>query len=233
MGVNFIKTNKLEPFLVDNEFEEPILLKCTQFDVLVDCRLGEEVKLYDNAIYNIYYTTNIYKLFEDIVDKPIAEFKYYDTKQLDDRFYTVKKFDFENGDIDLNITFAIKKGRKLKGKVGPNYDNVKDCYLYDFTCQGNNLLHISCKINKNKNVVKFNGNYSIHLVDYYSLNVTTPKETNSFLGTDNVYKKIIYSFIFILLTFVVIFVAYEIYKIRNKDSFSKIKIDERALKDNN
>ena len=233
LGVNFIKTNKLEPFLVDNEYEEPILLKCTQFDVLVDCRLGEEVKLYDNAIYNIYYTTNIYKLFEDIVDKPIAEFKYYDTKQLDDRFYTVKKFDFENGDIDLNITFAIKKGRKLKGKVGPNYDNVKDCYLYDFTCQGNNLLHISCKINKNKNVVKFNGNYSIHLVDYYSLNVTTQKETNSFFGSDNLYKKIIYSFILILFTFVVIFVAYEIYKIRNKNSFTRIKIDERALKDNN
>ena len=233
LGVNFIKTNKLEPFLVDNEYEEPILLKCTQFDVLVDCRLGEEVKLYDNAIYNIYYTTNIYKLFEDIVDKPIAEFKYYDTKQLDDRFYTVKKFDFENGDIDLNITFAIKKGRKLKGKVGPNYDNVKDCYLYDFTCQGNNLLHISCKINKNKNVVKFNGNYSIHLVDYYSLNVTTPKKKNSFFGSDNVYKKIIYSFILILLTFVVIFVVYEIYKIRNKNSFIRIKIDERSLKDNN
>ena len=233
LGVNFIKTNKLEPFLVDNEYEEPILLKCTQFDVLVDCRLGEEVKLYDNAIYNIYYTTNIYKLFEDIVDKPIAEFKYYDTKQLDDRFYTVKKFDFENGDIDLNITFAIKKGRKLKGKVGPNYDNVKDCYLYDFTCPGNNLFHISCKINKNKNVVKFNGNYSIHLVDYYSLNVTTQKETNSFFGSDNLYKKIIYSFILILFTFVVIFVAYEIYKIRNKNSFTRIKIDERALKDNN
>ena len=46
---------------------------------------------------------------------PIGEFKYLDTKQLDDRFYKVKKFDFEKGDIDLDITFAIKVGKKLKG----------------------------------------------------------------------------------------------------------------------
>ena len=234
LGVNFIKTNKLEPFLVDNEYEEPILLRCTQFDVLVDCRLGQEVKLYDNAVYNIYYTTNIYKLFEDINDKPIAEFKYFDTKQLDDRFYKVTKFDFEKGEIDLNITFAIKKGRKLKGKVGPNYDNVNDCYLYDFVCQGNNLLNISCNINKSPNVVKFNGNYSIHSVDYYSLNRTLPKiETNSFLNIGKGYNKIIYSFTLIFFTFITFFVIYEIYAIRKRNSFTKIKIEERTDKDNN
>ena len=234
LGVNFIKTNKLEPFLVDNEYEEPILLRCTQFDVLVDCRLGQEVKLYDNAVYNIYYTTNIYKLFEDINDKPIAEFKYFDTKQLDDRFYKVTKFDFEKGEIDLNITFAIKKGRKLKGKVGPNYDNVNDCYLYDFVCQGNNLLNISCNINKSPNVVKFNGNYSIHSVDYYSLNRTLPKiETNSFLNIGKGYNKIIYSFTLIFLTFITLFVIYEIYVTRKRNSFTRIKIEEKTDKDNN
>ena len=234
LGVNFIKTNKLEPFLVDNEYEEPILLRCTQFDVLVDCRLGQEIKLYDNAVYNIYYTTNIYKLFEDINDKPIAEFKYFDTKQLDDRFYKVTKFDFEKGEIDLNITFAIKKGRKLKGKVGPNYDNVNDCYLYDFVCQGNNLLNISCNINKSPNVVKFNGNYSIHSVDYYSLNRTLPKiETNSFLNIGKGYNKIIYSFTLIFLTFITFFVIYEIYVTRKRNSFTRIKIEEKTDKDNN
>ena len=234
LGVNFIKTNKLEPFLVDNEYEEPILLRCTQFDVLVDCRLGQEVKLYDNAVYNIYYTTNIYKLFEDINDKPIAEFKYFDTKQLDDRFYKVTKFDFEKGEIDLNITFAIKKGRKLKGKVGPNYDNVNDCYLYDFVCQGNNLLNISCNINKSPNVVKFNGNYSIHSVDYYSLNRTLPKiETNSFLNIGKGYNKIIYSFTLIFFTFITFFVIYEIYVTRKRNSFTRIKIEEKTDKDNN
>ena len=230
MGVNFITTNKLEPFLVENEYEEPILLKCTQFDVLVDCRLGQEVKLYDNTVYNIYYTTNIYKLFEDIVDKPIAEFKYYDTKQLDDRFYKVKKFDFEKGDIDLNITFAIKKGRKLKGKVGPDFDNVKDCYLYDFVCEGNNLLNISCKINKKQNVVKFNGNYSIHMVNYYSLNISQPSNQNdAILYFSNMRKrdKLIH---FASVAFIIIASILFIYVVcakRKENAFKNIKIEER------
>ena len=235
MGVNFIKTNKLEPFLVVNDYEEPIPLKCTQFDVLVDCRLGQEIKLYDNAVYNIYYTTNIYKLFEDINDKPIGEFKYLDTKELDDRFYTVKKLDFEKGDIELNITFAIKKGRKLKGKVGPDYENVKDCYLYDFVCDGNNLLNISCKINKNENIVKFNGNYSIHLVDYYSLNKTIPNiEANSILNFGNLKKnnKFVYFFTIAFVIFASIILIYVFFNKKNSNSFSKIKIEDR-IKENN
>ena len=235
MGVNFVTTNILEPFLVENEYEEPIPLKCTQFDVLVDCRLGQEVKLYDNAVYNIYYTTNIYKLFEDINDKPIGEFKYLDTKQLDDRFYTVKKFDFEKGDIDLNITFAIKKGRKLKGKVGPDYENVKDCYLYDFVCDGNNLLNISCKINKNQNVVKFNGNYSIHLVNYYSLNISKPGEpTSSILNFSKMKKNNkIYFFSFIFIVLASFALIYIICQGKNQNSFSRIQIEDKTVKDNN
>ena len=234
-GVNFIKTNKLEPFLVENDYEEPIPLKCTQFDVLVDCRLGQEVKLYDNAVYNIYYTTNIYKLFEDINGKPIGEFKYLDTKQLDDRFYTVKKLDFEKGDIELNITFAIKKGRKLKGKVGPDYENVKDCYLYDFVCEGNNLLNISCKIDKNENVVKFNGNYSIHLVNYYSLNKTLPKiEANSVLnfGTFKKNNKIIYFFTIIFVILATGILIYIVHNRKNNNNFSKIQIEDRTKENN-
>jgi len=225
MGVNFITTNKLEPFLVENEYEEPIPLKCTQFDVLVDCRLGQEVKLYDNAVYNIYYTKNIYKLFEDIDDKPIGEFKYLDTKQLDDRFYKVNKFDFEKGDIELNITFAIKKGRKLKGKVGPDYENVKDCYLYEFVCDGNNLLRIPCKINKNQNVVKFNGNYSIHLVNYYSLNKTIPKaETNTILNFGKQNSRFIYISTIILVILATSILIYIMNKGKSSNAFSQIKI---------
>ena len=231
LGVNFITTNKLEPFLIDNEYEWPILLRCNQFDILVDCRLGKEIKLYDNAVYNIYYTKNIYNLYEDIVDKPIGEFKYLDTKQLDDRFYKVKKFDFEKGDIDLDITFAIKVGKKLRGKVGPDYDNVKDCYLYDFSCDGNNLLNISCKIDKNNKTVKFNGNYTIHSIDYYSWNKTVPLvKTNSIFGNINENNKLIYfsTVLFIIIaTCVVIFI---IFKGKNKKDFSKIKIDDKTFK---
>ena len=96
-GVNYISTNKIHPFFIKNEKEDPILLKCTQFDVLADCRLGPEVKLIDNEVYKIFYSKNIYKKNEDLVDDPIGEFKYLDTIELDDIYYTIKKFDFEKG----------------------------------------------------------------------------------------------------------------------------------------
>ena len=232
IGINFLTTNKLEPFLIENEYEEPILLRCNQFDILVDCRLGQEVKLYDNAVYNIYYTKNIYKLYEDIVEKPIGEFKYYDTKQLDDRFYKVKKFDFDKGDIDLDITFAIKVGKKLRGKVGPDYDNVKDCYLYDFVCDGNNLLNISCKINKSEKTVKFNGNYSIHWIDYYSLNNTLPLvKTNSIFNFGNTNEnKIIYFFTVVFIIVATCVIVFAIYKRKYRSGFNRIKIEEKSFK---
>lgn len=235
MGVNFITTNKIEPFYVENEYEEPILLKCTQFDVLVDCRLGQEVKLYDNAVYNIYYTKNIYKLYEDIVDKPISELKYLDTKQLDDRFYIIHKFDFEKGDIVLNITFPIRKNKKLRGKVGPDFDNVQAPYLYDFECEGNNLKYINCKINKNENVVKFNGNYSIHMVDYYSKNDTSKIKLNSTLFDFTKFRKENKFFLYSGLIFIVLASVILIYvfgKDKNSNKFSRIKIESSPFKDN-
>ena len=84
----------------------------------------------------------------------------------------MKKFDFEKGDIDLDITFAIKVGKKLRGKVGPDYDNVKDCYLYDFSCDGNNLLNISCKIDKssNSNSTKNSDNENINSNEFQNEN---------------------------------------------------------------
>ena len=139
-GVNYITTNKLHPFLIENEYEDTILLKCTQFDILADCRLDPEVQLIDNEIYNIYYSENIYNINKNITDKPIGEFKYLDTKLYDDLYYTVMNFNFQNGYILLNSSIRIKKGKQLRGKVGPtNYRNkAADCYQYDFICQGTN-----------------------------------------------------------------------------------------------
>ena len=235
MGVNFIPTNKIEPFYAQNEYEEPILLKCTQFDVLVDCRLGQEVKLYDNAVYNIYYSTNIYKLNEDIVDKPIGELKYLDTKQLDDRFYIVHKLDFEKGEVDLNITFPIRKNKKLKGKVGPAFDNVQAPYLYDFECEGNNLKYIHCIINKNEDVVKFNGNYSIHMVDYYSKNDTSKKRIRSSLFDFTKFRKEnqffwYSSLIFIFSASIILICVFG--KDKDANKFNKVKIENTRFKDN-
>ena len=185
-GVKFIKTNELHPFYAKNDYEIPIFLKCTQFDVLADCRLDPEVKLKDNEIYNIYYSTNIYNLYEDIVAQPIGEFKYLDTIKLDDLYYTVRIFDFENSYLKLNSSVKVDKGNKIIGKVGPAYENVADSYLYDFYCIGNNKYDIHCHILKNNSyVVKYNGNYSIHTVTNYSLYVPQiPPKVNMLLGID-------------------------------------------------
>ena len=107
-GVKFITTNELHPFYIKNEYREPIFLKCTQFDFLADCQLGREVELKDNEIYSIYYSTNIYKIYEDIQDNSIGEFKYLDTIKLDDRYYEVITFNFEKGYIILNTSLEVE-----------------------------------------------------------------------------------------------------------------------------
>ena len=230
MGVSYITTNKLHPFLIQNDYEEPILLKCTQFNILADCRLGPEVKLIDNEIYNIYYSENIYDINKDINDKPIGEFKYLDTKQLDDLYYTVMKFDYEKGYILLNSSIRInKKDRKLKGKVGP--DSYKsyaaDCYQYDFICNGTNTHELDCKINKSDdNVVKFEGNYSVYTVENYSLYIpqNATKENSlfgmNFGGDGKKNNKIIYfsSLIFIIFATIIFICA-----VKNRSGHNQLK----------
>ena len=230
-GVNFITTNKLHPFYMKNEYEEPILLKCTQFDVLADCRLGPEVKLVDNEIYSIYYSTNIYKLYEDIQDEPIGEFKYLDTIKLDDMYYNVLGFDFENSYIKLNTSVKVEKGKVLKGKVGPNYEKVADCYLYDFICIGNNKFHVYCGILKNDtSKIPYDGNYTIHTVVNYSIYIPeNATKENTFFGINlEKDKAIIYfpSIIFIVLaTFVIIFA----YKKRKNNKLKEANIVENYI----
>ena len=221
-GVNFITTNKLHPFYMKNEYEPPILIKCTQFDILADCRLGPEVKLIDNEIYNIYYSSNIYNLYEDIHDEPIGEFKYLDTIKLDDLYYNVLGFDFENSYIKLNSSVKVEKGKVLKGKVGPPYEKVADCYLYDFICIGNNKFHVYCGILKNDtSKVPYDGNYTIHTVVNYSIyipeNIT--KENTLFGLNINKDKAIIY---FPSIFFIVIATFIFIYAFKNRQN-NKIK----------
>ena len=221
-GVNFITTNKLHPFYMKNEYEPPILIKCTQFDILADCRLGPEVKLIDNEIYNIYYSSNIYNLYENIHDEPIGEFKYLDIIKLDDLYYNVLGFDFENSYIKLNSSVKVEKGKVLKGKVGPPYEKVADCYLYDFICIGNNKFHVYCGILKNDtSKVPYDGNYTIHTVVNYSIyipeNIT--KENTLFGLNINKDKAIIY---FPSIFFIVIATFIFIYAFKNRQN-NKIK----------
>jgi hypothetical protein len=136
-GVNYIATNRIHPFLINNEYEVPILLNCTQFDILVNCRLGPEVKLIDNEIYSIYYSKSIHEINKNCVDNPIGEFKYLDTKKLDDIFYAIPEFDFNNKYLKFNSSVKIPKDKKIIGFVGPEGYNAPEIYQYQFYCDGN------------------------------------------------------------------------------------------------
>ena len=112
MGVNFICTNKLYPFLIKNEKEEPIIVVFSLSDTdenTSECEIDDEHNLIDNEIYNIYYSKNIYNISEDIVEEPTREFKYLDTYLLDELYYEINSFDFKNGKIKLNTSNIVKK----------------------------------------------------------------------------------------------------------------------------
>ena len=222
LGVNYMTTNKLHPFLIKNEYEIPIFMKCTQFDVLADCRLGPEVKLIDNEIYNMYYSGNIYQLYENISDTPIGEFKYLDTIKLDDRYYTIKIFDFEKSYLKLNSSVKVDKGENITGKVGPAYEKVPNCYLYDFFCDGNNKHEVHCKIFKNNtNIVEYEGNYSINIVTNYSLYDPINELLQNTFYTMKKNKNAI--FYFPTVAFIVIATFVVIYAIKIRNGYNQLR----------
>ena len=122
-GVNFICTNKLEPFLMKNEKEEPIVVFCNYSEKeigLSQCQIDENINLIDNEIYNIYYSTNIYNISEGVVEEPIGEFKYIDSNSLNPLYYEVNYFNFKEGIIRLKTSNIVKKNEIIKGLVGPD-----------------------------------------------------------------------------------------------------------------
>ena len=229
-GVNYIGTNKIHPFLINNEYEEPILLKCTQFDILVDCRLGPEVKLFDNEIYSIYYSKNIYEINKNIVEKPIGEFKYLDTKKLDDIFYTIPVFDFNNKYLKFNSSVKITKDKKIIGFVGPEGYNAPEIYQYQFYCDGNDKYEVDCYIDRDdQKIIKFKGNYTVYSVENYSryIEPKTQKVILSFnLGNKKNISNIIFilCLIFISMTFIAI-----LYYINSKSCIQRLRIKRYSL----
>ena len=56
-GVDLIKTKTLEPFLIENKLEDPIVVRCVPLDDdHSDCEIDDEIHLIDNEFYNIYYS---------------------------------------------------------------------------------------------------------------------------------------------------------------------------------
>ena len=172
-GVNYITTQYLHPFLMKNNRDYPIKIKCfsQNFLNISECKIDDDIKLKDNEIYDIYYMDKINNSYENINENPIGKFKYINTKYKNKLFYYIKELNFSQGKINLIFSNRIKRGNNIKGIIGPPYDNVAECYLYDFNCKGNNKYYISCKIIKdNKEKVEYEGKYEIYYLENYSLN---------------------------------------------------------------
>ena len=171
-GVNYICTNKLESFLIKNEKEEPIIVNCTNSQILknlVICEINNNSTLIDNERYSIYYSKNIYNPIQDIVEQPIGEFKYINSNSNNIFYYDINYFDFDKGIIEFKISEIIN--RKITGLVGPAYDNVANCYILDFICDKSYNYFLKCKIDKkNQNKLIYSGKYSIYSLEEYSYN---------------------------------------------------------------
>ena len=235
LGVNFLTTDNLYPFLINNDKEEPIMMRCypsEKSEDISECEIDDDIKLIDNKIYNIYYSNNIYNISEDINEKPIGQFEYVDTNILDDLYYSIIAFNFEKGIIELNVTNKLKKEEEIIGRVGPAYDNVADCYQFDFICQGNNSKTVNCKIQKdNENKVEFNGNYEIYSLEGYSLNYN---EVMKRLDDKKFYQKTSFYIIVGIFTFIFLIVIICCFKNKNRDNFNEIKIVGNSyISDNN
>lgn len=170
-GANYITTSS-HPFMIQNDYVLPIAVKCVPIylDDLSECKMGDDIVLKDNEIYNIYYSKNIYKKYRDLNSTPIGEFRYEDTKINQNLYYIVKYIDFKRGVLQLITSNKVGKRRKIKGVLGPKYDNVAECYKYNFTCEGNNKNYINCIIHKDKGKISYNGEYVIYFLENYSFN---------------------------------------------------------------
>ena len=213
-GVNYIGTDTLEPFLINNDKDFPMSVECVPIflDDLSECKMSNEHILRDNEFYNIHYSSNIYKKSMDINETAIGEFRYEDTKINDMKYYVVKNINFEKGIINLITSDKIAIGKKIKGKIGPNFDNVADIYIFDFICEGIGQNYINCKIEKDDNKIEFNGNYVIYNLENYSFNEEEIEDFNLMkLKYRHIYsnqEKAIYYSILIFITFCIIYYSY-------------------------
>ena len=172
-GVNYMMSRNLPPFVIENEKEEPILVRCSGVDEEKSiCDIDDYLFLKDNEEYSIYYSENIYETEKDIDEEAIGSFTYINTNLLDELYYYVHYLNFERNAITLILSESLPKDEKIKGTIGPDNDDLEDCYLFNFECQGNDTYSVNCKIDTNEQgKIYLNwAHYSIHSLDDYSLN---------------------------------------------------------------
>ena len=207
-----LASNKCSPFLIHNVKEDPILLRCSPVDDdTSECEIEDDIPLRDNQYYSVYYSDNIYNLYENINKEPIGEFQYIDTNILDELYYIINKFNFEEGIINLNLSHKLNKGEKISGVVGPAYEDVAECYQYNFKCNGNGNFIVDCKIDKDdESKVPFNGTYIIYSLDDYSYNRNKYEEKLQ-EHKKKIYKDIFFYSCLIIILIIIIIISYIYY----------------------
>ena len=239
-GVNYMVTNLLAPFIIDNDKEEPLIVRCAPVDEdHSECDIEDDVILKDNEWYNIYYSTNIYKVGEEINEEPIGEFQYIDTNILDELYYKVNSFSFANGNVNLNLSQILKRGEEINGVIGPEHDNVPESYQFNFVCKGKDTYTVDCTIDKEeKGKVEYRGKYCIYSLEDYSLNDYETEEAGA--PEETYYEYIVEKkrphFLIFIIIFVIIICLVIAYYIKNKNKsefYNRIRVaDNDYLSDN-
>ena len=241
-GVNYITTKSLASFLIENDKEEPIIVRCVPVDdEHSECEIEDDFLLRDNEWYNIYYSENIYNLSQDIDTNPIGDFQYVDTNILDELYYKVNKFSFDRGIINLNLSKLLKKGEEIYGIVGPDYNNVPECYKFNFICEGNNSYTVDCQIKKEEQgKIEYRGvNYGIYSLEDYSLNEfetderTAPEETYIEYIADEKTRPYLLIVSIVIIVIICLVILYCIKCKKSNEQYDRIRIaDNNYLSDN-
>ena len=231
LGVNYMTTKSLPPFVIENDKEEPIVVRCVPIDEdHSECDIEDDVILRDNEWYNIYYSTNIYKVGEDINQEPIGEFQYIDTNILDELYYKVNSYSFVNGNVNLNLSQILKRGEEINGVIGPEYENVPESYQFNFVCKGKDTYNVECKIDKEeKGKVEYRGKYCIYCLEDYSLNDYETEEADAPEETYYEYiveKKRPHFLIFVVIFVIIIclVIAYYIKYKKKSEFYNRIRV---------
>ena len=231
LGVNYMTTKTLAPFVIENEKEEPLCVRCIPVDEdHSECDIEDDVILRDNEWYNIYYSTNIYQIGEDISPEPIGEFQYIDTNILDELYYKVNSFSFTNGNVNLNLSQILKRGEEINGVIGPEYDNVPESYQFNFVCKGKDTYTVDCIIDKEeKGKVEYKGKYCIYCLEAYSLNDYETEEAGAPEETYYEYiveKKRPHFLIFIIIFVIIIcfVIAYYLKYKKSSEFYNRIRV---------
>ena len=233
LGVNYITTKSLPSFLIENDKEDPIIVRCVPVnDEHSECEIEDDIILKDNEYYHIYYSENIYNLSQNINLEPIGEFQYVDTNILDELYYKINIFNFERGIINLSLSHILKKGEEIFGIVGPEYDDVPECYQYNFICEGNDSYIVDCKIQKEeKEKIEFNGGkYCIYSLEDYSFNVyeieerTAPEETYMEYISDEKKRPYLLIGCIVIIIIIILMIIYCIKLRKNTETYERIRI---------